>query len=199
MSLGSLGGSECGTCNDCRKNIGKNWKNIECGFYEKTFCFICSHLDKPAFEALSVVQSVSWYCLHCINAVPGVSKVLVRLGTVESQCQLLDDRVTTLESNESASDEQIKKLAREELEKIREIEGRRLNVMVFNVPESKQEAVKVRQTEDTDLIQNIMKPKTNLDMQDIQVVNPTRVGRREIINGEITKKRPFRFSVKVKG
>ena len=105
MSLGSLGGSKCGTCNDCRKNIGK------------TFCFICSHLNKPAFEALSVVQNVSWYCLHCINAVPGVSKVLVRLGNVESQCQLLDDRVTKLESNESASDEQIKKLAREELEK----------------------------------------------------------------------------------
>ena len=58
-----------------------------------------------------------------------------------------------------------------------EIEGRGLNVMVFNKPESKQEDVKEMQREDTELLKNIMKQKMNLDMQDIQVFNP-RFGRR---------------------
>ena len=122
----SLGDSESGICTGCKKNItgiNRNGKSNESGFCEKQYCFICSHLYKPAFEALSVVHSVSWYCLHCINAVPGVSKVLVRLGNTESQFQSLDDHVSKLELNESASDEQIKKIAHEELEEMHEIEG----------------------------------------------------------------------------
>ena len=65
----------------------------------------CSELDKPAFEALSGVSSVARYCIHCIHAVPGVSKVLVRLGNVEAQCHSLDERWTKIEANEDASDE----------------------------------------------------------------------------------------------
>ena len=44
----------------------------------------------------------------------------------------------------------IKKIAREEMEEMREIEGRRLNLMVFNLPESKMEDVKDRQLEDAE-------------------------------------------------
>ena len=84
-------------------------KNIQCGFCDNKYCLSCSELDKPAFEALSSVSSVAWYCIHCIHTVPGVSKVLVRLGNLEAQCHSLDERVTKIEDNEDASDEKIKK------------------------------------------------------------------------------------------
>ena len=87
--------SENGTCNGCKNKLSQRMekKNIECGFCEKQYCLVCSNLERPEFEALSVVHSVSWYCIHCINAVPGVSNVLMRLDNVEAQCQSLDERV----------------------------------------------------------------------------------------------------------
>ena len=139
---------------------------------------------------------MAWYCIHCIHAVPGVSKVLVRLGNVETQCQSLDERVTKIEANEVASDDKIKKLAREEMEEMREIEGRRLNLMVFNLPESKMEDVKDRQLEDAEFVQNLFEQKMNLDLADLEMVKPVRVGRRELVNGEIKKVRPLRITVK---
>ena len=180
-------------CNGCKKNPKKN---IQCGFCDNKYCISCSGLDKPAFDAFSGASSVAWYCIHCIHAVPGVSKVLVRLGNVETQCQSLDERVTKIEANEVASDEKIKKLAREEMEEMREIEGRRLNLMVFNLPESKMEDVKDRQLEDAEFVQNLFEQKMNLDLADLEMVKPVRVGRREIVNGEIKKVRPLRITVK---
>ena len=75
------------------KEQKKKKMNVECGFCEKQYCLVCSNLERPEFEALSVVHSVSWYCKHCINAVPEVSNVLIRLDNVEARCQSLDERV----------------------------------------------------------------------------------------------------------
>ena len=85
--------------------------------------------------------------------------MLVRLGNVETQCQSLDERVTKIEATEGASDEIIKKLAREEMEEMREIEDRRLNLMVFNLPESKMEDVKDRKLGDAEFLQNLFEQK----------------------------------------
>ena len=180
-------------CNGCKKNLKKN---IQCGFCDNKYCISCSELDKPAFEAFSGASSVAWYFIHCIHAVPGVSKVLVRLCNVETQCHSLDERVTKIEANEVASDEKIKKLAREEMEEMREIEGRQLNLMVFNLPESKMEDVKDRQLEDAEFLQNLLEQNMNLDLSDLEVVKPVRVGRRELVNGEVNKVRPVRITVK---
>ena len=66
-------------CNGCEKS---SVKTIGCGFCENSYCVKCSGLDRHTFEALAMVSSVSWYCVQCIKAVPGVSKVLVRLGNI---------------------------------------------------------------------------------------------------------------------
>lgn len=80
---------------------------------------------------------------------------------------------------------------------MREIDSRRLNVMAFNLPESKKDDIKDRQLEDTGLLHNVMEQKINLNMEVIEVVKPIRVDPRETLNGEIAKIRPLRFSVKV--
>ena len=79
---------------------------------------------------------------------------------------------------------------------MREIEGRRLNLMVFNLPESKMEDVKDRQLEDAEFLQNLLEQNMNLDLSDLEVVKPVKVGRRELVNGEVKKVRPMRITVK---
>ena len=83
---------------------------------------------------------------------------------------------------------------------MREIEGRRLNLMVFNLPESKKDDVKDRQLEDTEFLQNLLEQNMNLDLSELEVVKPVRVGRRELVNGEIKKVKNYsqRFFCKKK-
>ena len=85
--------------------------------------------------------------------------MLVRLGNVETQCQSQDERLTKIEANEVTSIEKIKKIAREEMEEMLEIEDRRLNLMVFNLPESKKDGVKDRKLEDAEFLQNLFEQK----------------------------------------
>ena len=79
---------------------------------------------------------------------------------------------------------------------MREIEGRRLNLMVFNLSESKMKDVKDRQLEDAEFLQNLLEQNMNLDLSDLEVVKPVRVGRRELVNGEVKIVRPMRITVK---
>ena len=69
---------------------------------------------------------------------------------------------------------------------------------MFNLPESEKEDVKERQTENSELLCHIMEVKMNTDLQEIEIQNPVRIGRRQIIkfNGKIVSKRSMRFTVK---
>ena len=62
--------------------------------------------------------------------------------------------------------------------------------------ESVLEDVKERQTEDSEPLCHIIEVKMNTDSQEIEIQNPIRIGRRQIINGKIVNKRSVRFSVK---
>ena len=51
----------------------------------------------------------------------------------------LKDRVETIESRETVTDDKIKHLVNKELAEHREVEARRLNLICLNLPESKNE------------------------------------------------------------
>ena len=57
-----------------------------------------------------MVVPLTWFCYHCIHAIPGVHKLLVRLGNVETDVESLKDSVETLESRETVTDDKIKHL-----------------------------------------------------------------------------------------
>ena len=116
-------------CSGCEKTFTGHSKKIRCGFCEQSYCCQCSRLTKIAFDVLYICESAAWYCCHCTYAVPGVQKVLIRLGNVEQHCEFLDKRVESLESIEHVSANKVKELVHEEMSETREIESRRLNLM----------------------------------------------------------------------
>ena len=63
------------------------------------------------------------------HAVPGVQKLLVRVGNVEQKYEELNTRVESLESRDSSSSENVKEMILEEMTELKEIEGRRLNII----------------------------------------------------------------------
>ena len=116
----------------------RNQKKIACGFCEFDYCMRCSALNRSTFEALSVCEAASWYCPHCVHAIPGVKKLLVRVGNVENKCEDLNERVQTLENKDEISTDSVKAQIQEEMIEMKEIESRRLNMICLNLPESRE-------------------------------------------------------------
>ena len=182
-------------CNNCVKSFTRHSKRITCGFCELPYCCQCSNLTKNAFEALAVCDTATWYCSHCINAVPGVKKLLFRLGNVEEMCESIDKRVKSLESKDYVTVSKVKDLVHDEMSEIKEIESRKLNLICLNLPESNGTDNSARQQEDHDFLRNLMETKMNLDPELITVHNVVRLGKREIRPDGTAKCRPIRFKV----
>ena len=83
--------------------------------------------------------------------------MLVRIGNIKARKDELDDRVQKIEKNVVTSDN-VKKI-KEEIAEEKEIESRKLNVMCFNIPESKRSDVRERQNEDKDFFINLLDTK----------------------------------------
>ena len=73
-------------CNSCLKPFERQQKKLRCGFCESPFCNQCLDLTRYVFEALTTIENASWYCNHCAHAVPGVQKLLIRVGNVVEEC-----------------------------------------------------------------------------------------------------------------
>ena len=135
-------------CHGCKKTYERNQKKIACGFCEFDYCMHCSALNRSTFEALSVCEAASWYCPHCVHAIPGVKKLLVRVGNVENKCEDLNERVQTLENKDEISANSVKAQIQEEIIEMKEIESRRFNMISLNLPESRKSDLNERKEED---------------------------------------------------
>ena len=105
---------------------------MQCSICEDSYFQSCIFLSKNIFDLIHSCGSASWFCYHCIYAIPGVHKHVVRLGNVETNVQFLKDRVETLESRVTVTDDKIKHLENEELAKYKEVEARRLRMFAAN-------------------------------------------------------------------
>ena len=163
---------------------------MQCSICENSYFQSCISLSKNIFDLIHSCDSVSWFCNHCIYAISGVNKLVVRLGNVETNVQFLKDRVETLESRGTVTDDKIKHLENEGLAKNREVEARRLNLICLNLPESKKEDSKVRQEEVHDFLIKVLENQMEIDMEVINVTKLVRLCKKETA-------RPIRFSVGV--
>ena len=76
----------------------------------------------------------------------------------------------------------------------KEIEGRRLNIVCFNIPESKQAEIQDRLNEDVDFLTNLFDIKLNFPVSGNDI-KPVMLRARKEINGTL-QCRPLRFSVR---
>ena len=184
-------------CNSCLKPFERQQKKLRCGFCESPYCNQCLDLTRNVFEALTTIENASWYCNHCAHAVPGVQKLLIRVGNIEEKCEALNKRVESLENKSCVSPDTVKDLVSEEVAELKEIESRKLNLICLNLPESKRSDVGERQQENLEFLNNLLENKMNLVPDVITVNKLVRLGRRENNLDGTVKCRPLRFTVDV--
>ena len=90
----------------------------------------------------------------------------------------------------------VKNMINEEIAEENEIESRKLNVMCFNIPESKRSDVKERQNEDKDFLINLLDTELSYSLEEEDIIKPVRLGKRIESMNQSYKCRPLSFSVR---
>ena len=187
-------------CHMCKKAITMDNEGIKCNFCEHWLCFPCSKLKKVVYQALrESPDNVMWFCEYCCTAFPGVKKVMVQIGSLEDRYSNLEERVDKLEEKAQGNEntESIKEICKREIAEQQEIEKRKLNMVVFNVPESELQSTEARSADDLEKINLLLDGPLKLDRDDCQVQEPVRLGTYKIAKpNEPQKPRPIKFTVK---
>ena len=183
-------------CRDCKKVIHSRDSPAECDFCENCFCFKCSKIEtKEAYKRLGSSKDedgTMWFCYHCRTSFTGVRKMVCRVAKVEQKQVDLDEkqeemgkRIDELENNG------IESRIREALTEQKERDIRKLNIMVFGLPESDQETPERRNDEDYNRILDIVSVVMEIDNpRTMFTAKPIRIGLRKP-----GKSRPLRLNV----
>ena len=183
-------------CHMCKKTITMENDGIKCNFCEHWLCYPCSKLKRVVYQALrESPDNVMWFCDYCCTAFPGVKKVMVQIGSLEDKYTNLEERVDKLEEN-SQNEKKIKEFCRKELLEQQEIEKRKLNLVVFNVPESEEQSPESKKADDIEKINELLDGPMKLDAEYIQIQNPFRLGALKAGKpNEPQKPRPIKITV----
>ena len=91
--------------------------------------------------------------------------------------------------------ESIKEICKREIVEQQEIEKRKLNLVVFNVPESELQSTEARNADDLEKINTLLDGPLKLDRDDFQIQEPVRLGTYKVVKpNEPQKPRPIKFA-----
>ena len=172
---------------------------IKCNFCEHWLCYPCSKLKRVVYQALrESPDNVMWFCDYCCTAFPGVKKVMIQIGSLEDKYTNLEDRVDKLEekSQNGDNEEKIKEVCKREIIEQQEIEKRKLNMVVFNVPENEELSPESKKAEDIERINTLLDGPMKLGTDLIHVKDPVRLGALKVSKpNESQKPRPIKITV----
>ncbi|XP_052786980.1 uncharacterized protein LOC128222147 [Mya arenaria] len=169
--------SQPSACLDCQAEFGPKFKCINCNFCENSFCLKCSKLKSSLFNDIGKESSVLWHCSHCRIAMPTATRIMAKLSDMEI-------RMENLEKETNGCDkEMIRQVLNEMKFEEKEIEEKKLNIVIHQLKESE------KKEEDLDTVLDILNGTLNLG---IEVENVVRLGK---MSEDRDKPRPVRFTV----
>ena len=171
-----------GYCRDCATllanvNSEKTWP---CGVCPKAVleremamccdsCSIWSHIacinmPETTYEVLTskseCIEGVNWYCSKCR---PKVAEAIEKLTTLEKRTETLESKVTDVETKIDKISEQVSRIVHTEItetmQEKSEIDQRKLNLIVYGLPEVQETAWDTQQKieADTETVENLVK------------------------------------------
>ena len=186
-------------CIDCNQVVTDDDDGCECDVCELWFHAECQNVTPIVYQAITDEQErLSWYCNYCHR---GAKKLIKKIKKIEKkqdddtkEIKSAVERITKLEESNNTTSERITKLEEnnnetggnpvnidtlvaskvsEEIEEYRERELRKLNIILHNVPESKEESVEERRADDTRMIKEIAR---KINVLQIEITKIVRLG-----------------------
>lgn len=133
---------------------------------------------------------------------PGIKKVLATLVRLEDKLEKFEKRLETLEEKmqpatcNNVTTDSIREVVREEKREEEELEARKLNIVVHNIPESKRNQTAEKKQDDEKTLVDIVHETLKVEVEMGGIVRLGRLKDNNSSDQQITKSRPIRFSVK---
>ena len=165
-------------CEKCGGTINEDVKALQCEFCAKWVCLVCSEVPEKMYDIFidDDIPSFLWSCASCIHAIPTIKNLGKALqGVRDDQSETkaesgkLNAKVDKLESS-------IDVKVQEAIEEYRERENRKCNLILHNIPESKEIDAGVRRDDDIQVITDVFKEGLGVDQFEIQ--SSVRLGRK---------------------
>ena len=192
----------CDASNDCKlccEEVKDSDKALLCSRCKKWVHVSCLKMSHNDYKCLKRQPTVMWFCEEdCLENAESIFNQLPNssLADLNEKIDKLVSGFANLQlekkNEEQILDKKIEEKVKMVLREEKEIEERKLNLLVFGLPEAAPEASESERL-GNDLIQ-LKDVFTELEI-DVEVSNLTRLGKLKNDNGSL-KRRPVRFSVK---
>ena len=181
-------------CTDCGINLNKyKSRSIACDLCDQWFCLKCTKLKCSIFEEISENENLLWTCVHCKVSLPGWQKVLSTMSKFEERISALEKdlsevkkSLTLHQSSGDFSGNNLQEAVQEAIAEERELESRKLNIIIHSLPETN------NPSDDDRSVDNILNVKLRCSILSEDYVF-TRLGRNFLGR---TNARPIRITVK---
>ena len=191
------GPSPCGVC---KKEVGE--KGIMCDRCNVWVHFPCSKLKAVEYKSLTSMasSSIRWFCARCTYELDNKTDRDARMAAQESKIDMLYQIITTLQQQNNLilqlvkqNNETVEKRVREEVREVmgeeKEKEWRRKNVILFNLPETRDKGASEK-VEDGKRVDDVMK-EIGVDVGEYETA---RLGAPD---DKRVKPRPLKVTVKI--
>ena len=115
----------------------------------------------------SKLKNSMWFCDNCLGEVTSivddptvdpVNKLLTRISTLETTIQKLEKSLQVVQTGQLSYDENfdeiVERKVREYMDESKEVEKRKMNLVINGIPESNDEDAVIRKEEDRDKVFN---------------------------------------------
>jgi hypothetical protein len=176
-------------CADCKKEVKKAHKGVLCEICEIWFHKECQKVTDGLYAVLVDPSNsrCNWYCDYCDRGARTLMSHVRRLNKqqkeTDDKLEKISERVEKLEQEGAVGNrtqldlsEMVSERVTEEIEEYRERELRKCNLIMHNVPESKEVNVEDRKREDLEMIEKISK---EINVLQTQIEKAVRLGERD--------------------
>ena len=172
-------------CGICEKKVLSNQNALQCDSCDRWFHCGCEKVAVSDYKLLKDCECAKWHCKKCDLNYKETKRENIflksELQRVKDENEILKQKLLALEekidAKQSFSKDDIEKIVEESIQEHAEKEKRKLNVMVFNLPEAQSEDWEVRQKYDNQTVSNIIEGGLGITPVDtIQQI--VRVGKR---------------------
>ena len=170
-------------CGRCKKNCGELEMGVFCELCLTWYHAICVDIPKEAYEWIKKVKGNKWFCSDCGSK---VDKILDKANSLEVETKILrtdmDDVKSRLEKVEKKLQGSVKQEIGTALNEQLDIEKRKMNLVVFNLPEPENIEKTVwdlptKIAKDTKAISEIIKEELKIHLPENVIINARRLGK----------------------
>ena len=159
---------ESSECPNCNKEVVDSDRALCCCKCKKWKQAACLKMSNNVFNVLSKQSSTMWFCPDdCIKDAEDVFIGPDRLTVLNNKVDLLlksfSDFKLVQDNQEEIIDRKIEEKVKEVLQEQKEVERRKLNLLIFKAPEAVEEASKVEETHHDLLFMNDVLNEMKID------------------------------------